>query len=157
MPSKTTVATGGAGAGAEVDHVVGDHDHLRLVLDHEHGVALVAQLPQQAVHPLDVVGVEAGGGLVEDVGDVGERRPDVADHLHALRLATRQRARRPVEREVAEPDLDERVEHVPQGAEQWRDRRLVETADPVGEVADLHRARVGDADAPDPRRAGRLG
>ena len=151
------LATGSAGAGAQVDDVVGGHDHLRLVLDHEHGVALVPELAQQAVHPLDVVGVEAGGGLVEDVGDIGERRPDVADHLHALRLATRQRSRRPLEREVAEPDLDERVEQVPQGAEQWRNRRLVEIADPGREVADLHRARIGDADAPDPRRAGPLG
>ncbi len=40
------LAAGGAGAGAEVDDVVGDRDHLRLVLDHEDGVALVAQ-PQQ--------------------------------------------------------------------------------------------------------------
>jgi hypothetical protein len=34
----------GAGARAKVDDVVGDRDRLRLVLDDEHGVALVAQL-----------------------------------------------------------------------------------------------------------------
>ena len=34
-----------AGAGAEVDDVVGDHDRLRFVLDDEYGVAFVAQLP----------------------------------------------------------------------------------------------------------------
>jgi len=60
------------GAGAEVDHVVGDHDRLRLVLHDEHGVALVPQLQQQRVHPLDVMGIQPDGGLVEDVGDVGE-------------------------------------------------------------------------------------
>ena len=109
-PSKTTSPPSGAGARAEVDHVVGDRDHLGLVLDDEHGVALVAQLEQQVVHPLDVVRVQADRRLVEDVGDVGQRRAEVADHLRALRLAARQRARRPVEREVAEPDLDERVE-----------------------------------------------
>src|SRR5687767_5546900 len=42
------LAAGGAGTGAEVDDVVGDRDRLRLVLDHEDGVALVAQ-PQQVV------------------------------------------------------------------------------------------------------------
>ena len=146
------LATGSAGAGAQVDHVVGGHDHLRLVLDHQNGVALVPQLTQQGVHPLDVMGVEAGRGLIEDVGDIRERRADVADHLHALRLAAREGSRRPLEREVAEADLDERVEQVPEGAEQWRHRRLVEVADPGREVADLHRARIGDADAPDPRR-----
>jgi hypothetical protein len=90
--------------------VVGDRDRLRLVLHDEHRVALVPQPQQQVVHPLDC---RAGAGpwwLVEDVGDVGERGAEVADHLGALRLAARQRARRPVEREVAQPDLHERVE-----------------------------------------------
>src|SRR3546814_12208092 len=58
-----------------------------LVLDDQHRVALVAQLEQEAVHPGDVVGVQPDGRLVEDVGDVGERRAEVADHLRALRLA----------------------------------------------------------------------
>ena len=107
------LATGRARAGAEVDDVVGDRDRLRLVLDDEHGVALVAQPQQQVVHPLDVVRVQPDRRLVEDVGDVGERRAEVADHLGALRLAPRERARRPVEREVAQPDLRERVEGLP--------------------------------------------
>ncbi len=138
------------GAGAEVDDVVGDRDRLRLVLHDEHRVALVPQSQQQLVHPLDVVRVQPDGGLVEDVGDVGERGPEVADHLGALRLATRQRARRSVEREVAEPYLRERVEYLLQRGEQRRRRRLVEAADPFGEIADLHRAGVGDVDALDP-------
>ena len=83
------LAAVGAGAGAEVDDVVGDRDRLRLVLDDQHGVALVAQLQQQVVHPLDVVRVQPDGGLVEDVGDVGQRRAEVADHLGALGLAAR--------------------------------------------------------------------
>ena len=51
-----------AGARAEVDDVVGDRDHLGLVLDDEHGVALVAQPLQQLVHPLDVVRVQPAVG-----------------------------------------------------------------------------------------------
>ncbi len=50
-------------------------------------VALVPQLQQQVVHPLDVVRVQADRGLVEDVGDVGQRRSEVADHLGALGLS----------------------------------------------------------------------
>ncbi len=148
------LATGGTGARAEIDDVVGDRDRLRLVLHDEHGVALVAQLQQQRVHPRDVVRVQADRRLVEDVGDVGERGAEVADHLGALRLAARERARRPVEREVAQPDLDERVEGVAQGREQGPDRRLVEAAHPHGEVGDLHLAGVGDVDPGDLRRAG---
>jgi hypothetical protein len=85
-------ATRRPGPGAEVHDVVGDGDQLRLMLDHEHRVALVPQLQQQVVHPLDVMGVQARGRLVEDVGDVGQRRTQMADHLRALRLAARQRA-----------------------------------------------------------------
>ena len=97
VPSKHDFAAGRAGAGAEIDDVVGDRDRLRLVLHDEHRVALVPQLQQQVVHPLDVMRVQADRGLVEDVGDVGERRAEVADHLGALRLAPGQRARRPVQ------------------------------------------------------------
>ena len=74
-------------ARTEVDHVIGDRDHLGLVLDDEHGVALVAQAQQQFVHALDVVRVQPDRRLVEDVGDVGEAGAEVADHLGALRLA----------------------------------------------------------------------
>ena len=67
--------------------MVGDRDRLRFVLDDEHRVALVAQAQEQVVHPLDVVGVHPDRRLVEHVGDVGERGAELADHLHALRLA----------------------------------------------------------------------
>src|SRR5918997_1094401 len=80
-PLEAAAAARRARTRAEVDDVVGDGDRLGLVLDDEHGVALVAQLQQQVVNPLDVVRVQADRGLVEDVGDVGERRAEVADHL----------------------------------------------------------------------------
>src|SRR5690606_11485467 len=66
-------AARGAGPWTEVDDVVGDGDHFRLVLHHEHGVAFVPQLPQEVVHPLDVVGVQARCRLVKDVRDIGQR------------------------------------------------------------------------------------
>jgi hypothetical protein len=65
-PLEDHLPTGGAGAGA----VVGDLDHLWLVLHHEDGVALVAQAEQQVVHALDVVRVQPDCGFVEDIGDV---------------------------------------------------------------------------------------
>ena len=118
------VAARNAGPRPEVDDVVGDGDRLGLVLHNEHSVTPVSKPQEQVVHPLDVVGVQSGRGLVEDVGDIGERGAEMED-LDALRLAARQGARRPVEREVAEPDLDERVESPQQGGEQRRHRRLV--------------------------------
>ncbi len=134
--------------------MVGDRDHLGLVLHHQHRVALVPQLEQQAVHPLDVVRVQSGAGLVEDVGDVGERGAEVADHLDPLRLAAGEGAGRPLQREVAEADLHEGVQGLPERGQQRCHRGLVEAAHPLREVADLHRAGVGDADAADLRGAG---
>ena len=72
--------------------------------------------------------METDRGLVEHVGDVGERA-EVADHLGSLRLAPGQGSRRTVERQVPEPDLRERVQEVLQPAEQRRQRQLVEGAD----------------------------
>src|SRR5215213_7355768 len=51
--------------------------------------------------------------------------------VSALRLAARQRARPAVEAEIAEPDLDERVEGVPQGLEQRRDGRFGHARHPL--------------------------
>jgi hypothetical protein len=62
------------------------------VLDDEDRVALVAQALEQRVHPLDVVGMQPDGRLVEDVGDVGQRRSEVADHPGALGLSAREGA-----------------------------------------------------------------
>jgi len=90
------------------------------------------------------VGVEADGGLVEDVGDVGEGGAEVADHLGALGLAAGERAGRPVQGEVAEPDVHEFLQEVGEGGEEGCGGRLVQGADPLGEVADLHAAGVRD-------------
>ena len=147
-------AAGRAGPGAEVDDVIGDRDRLRFVLDDEHRVSLVSQLQQQLVHPRDVVGVQPDRRLVEDVRHVGQRRPEVSDHLCALRFAARQRAGRPVQAEVAQPDLRERVERPPQRDDKRSDRWLVQTAHPLGQVADLHLAGIGDADPFDLRGPG---
>ena len=148
------LTAGRAGPGSEVDHMITDGDGLRLVLDHEHRVALVPQLQQQLVHPLDVVRVQADRRLVEHVRDVGEARSEMTDHLGALRLAAGQRARRALQTEVAQSDLDERVEGVAQGVEQRRHRRLVQIPHPHGKITDLHGAGVGDVDLADPRRPG---
>ena len=148
------VASARAGTGAQVDDVVGDGDRLGIVLDDQHGVALVPQPQQQRVHARHIVGMQPDRRFVEDVGDVGERRAEVADHLDPLRLTARQRAGGPVEAEVAQADVLKRVEHVPEPREQRRNRRLVEPGDPAGQVTDLHRAQLGDVGAVDRRGSG---
>ncbi|CAB5034689.1 unannotated protein [freshwater metagenome] len=126
--------------------MLGDRDRLGPVLDDQHGVALVTQSQEQVVHALNVVRMQPRRGFVERIGDIGQRRAEVPDHLHPLSLAARQRSRRSVEGEVAQADLDKRAQRVVQRREQWCDRGLVQALDPGRKIADLHEAGLGDAD-----------
>ncbi len=121
---------GSTGSRAEIDNMVGNLDHFGLVLDHQNGVALVTQLEQQRVHSLDVVRVQSDRWLVEHVGHVGERRAEMADHLGSLSLASRQRSGRPVQRQIAQPDLGERVERLLERRQQRRCRLSIQRALP---------------------------
>ncbi len=143
------LAAAAACAWAEIDDMVGDRDGFRFVFHHQDGVALVAETEEEVVHALDVVWVETGGGFVEDVRDIGQGGAEVADDLGALGFATGEGAGRAIEREVAESDLHEGIEDLLQGGEKRRDRWIAETANPNGEIADLHRAGIGDVDALD--------
>src|SRR3569623_1143982 len=104
------LATTGAALGPEVDDPVRGLDDVEVVLDHEHGVAVVDEAVQHLEELLDVAEVKAGGRLVEQVQradglDAGE----LARELHTLGLATGECRRRLAERDVAEADVDERV------------------------------------------------
>jgi hypothetical protein len=134
---------------ADLDHVVGHLDRLGVVLDDEHRVAGVAQAAQQAEQPLHVARVQPHARLVEHVERVHEARPERVGEADALRLAAGERARGAVEREVAEPHVDEEahprarlVEDVggdlPLGAAQ------LEPAEPPVERVDRHRRGVAD-------------
>src|SRR6185437_7482780 len=73
---------------AEVDYPVGALDHIEVVLDHDDGVALVAQAMQHIEELGNIVEVQAGGGLIEDVeGAAVGLAGELARELHALRFA----------------------------------------------------------------------
>ena len=96
-----------AGARAEVDQVVGGAHRALVVLDDDHRVAEVAK-PLERPDQLRVVAlVQADRGLVEDVEDADQAGADLRREPDPLRLAARERRRRPLERQVADPDRDE--------------------------------------------------
>src|SRR5207249_6946270 len=109
-PGEHDLATPLAGAGPEVDYVVGGADEGGVVLDHHDRVAEVAQAVEDARQALRVAGVEADRGLVEHVERVDERGADGGGEIDALELAARERARLPVEGQVLEPYLDQVAE-----------------------------------------------
>ena len=75
-----------AGAGADIDDVVGGAYGLLVVLDHDQGVAEVAQVQQRLDEPGVVALVQADGGLVEHVEHPHQARADLAGQADALRF-----------------------------------------------------------------------
>ena len=124
--------------------MVGDGDHVRLVLDDQHRVALVAQLLHQPGQPPHIVRMQPHRGFVEHIGDVGQRRAEMAHHLDPLALPARQARALAVKAEIAEPDGDEIVEPRRQGRQHRLHLRRLDGAHQRGEVAHLHRRHFGD-------------
>src|SRR5262249_31791373 len=81
------LAAAHAGAGAEIDDVVGGPHGVLVVLDDDDGVAQVAQPQQARQQGLVVAGGQADGRLVEDVQHADEAAADLAGQADALRLA----------------------------------------------------------------------
>src|SRR6185312_5891265 len=100
----------GAGAGTQVDDVVGGADRLLVVPDHDHGVAEVAQLLQRREQAAVVALVQPDRGLIQDVHDTGEPRAHLAGEADALRFTARERLGAAVEGQVVEPHVGEEGE-----------------------------------------------
>ena len=100
-----------AAFGAEVDDPVGVADDVEIVLDDDDGVAEVGEAVEHLEQLADVVEVQAGGGLVEEVERAaGLPLGELAGELHALRFAAGERGGALAEVDVAEADVDERLQ-----------------------------------------------
>ena len=80
-------------------------DRVLVVLDHQQRVALVAELRERIEQHAIVTRMKADGRLVEHVADTLQVRAELGGEPDALRLASRERRRCPIERNVAEPDV----------------------------------------------------
>ena len=128
---------------------VGGLDDVEVVLDHDHRVAVVAQPVQHAQQQVDVVEMQARGGLVEDVERAaGVALGELERELHALRLAARERGRALAELDVAEAHVEQRLElardrrHRVEEFVRLLHRHLQHLVDVLALVADLERLAV---------------
>jgi hypothetical protein len=92
-----------ARAWPQFNHPVGRADHVRVVLDHDDGVAEVAQTQQRAHQRAVVARVQADARLVEHVRHTHQPHAQLRGQAHALRLTAAQGAVFALEREVAQP------------------------------------------------------
>ena len=104
-------AAAGAAFRAQVDYPIRRLDDIQIVFDDYHRVALIAQPMQHVQQLLDVVEVQAGGGLVQDVERLaGAALGKFAGELHALRLAAGEGGGALAQAHVGEPHVHQRVQ-----------------------------------------------
>src|SRR5258708_6796322 len=99
-----------AGTRPEVDHVLRAPDGVLVVLDHHQRVALGLELLEDIEQDAVVAVMQADGRLIEDVAHAAQVGAELRGKADALRLAARERRRRAVERQVAQPDVAEKAE-----------------------------------------------
>ena len=81
------ITAGAAGAGAEVDDVVGATNRLFVVFDDEDRIAEIAQCFERAEQAVVVTGVQTDRRLVENVEHAAQARADLRGEADALRFS----------------------------------------------------------------------
>ena len=132
------------GSGTQIDHVIGNLDHLGFVLNNQHGVALIPKLLQELQHVLNVVGMQPNGGFIKHVGHVCQCTAKMPNHLGPLRLTPGKRPGASRHREVSESHINEGIENHGEGGHQWSHGRIVYRLHPCARLIDLHIAHVRD-------------
>ena len=138
-----------AGARADVDDPVGGADGVLVVLDDDQRVAEVAEPGQGLDQPVVVPLVQPDRRFVQHVQHADQPGADLGGQPDPLRLAAGQGRRRPVQRQVVQPDVEQEsqpgvdlLEHpfgdhpVALGQDQAGEER--------GRVLDRHRGEFGD-------------
>ena len=98
------------GARADIDHIVGAADGVFIMLDHQQGIALVAQCDQGVEQHLVIARMQADRGLVEHIANTLQIGAELCRQPDALRLAARQSGRGTGQRQIAEPDVRQELQ-----------------------------------------------
>src|SRR5690606_22748673 len=129
---------------AQVDDPVGGLDHVQVVFDHQDGAARVHQPAQHAQQHLDVVEVQAGGGLVQYVQGAFRAAPgQLLRQLDALRLAARQGGGALAQADVGQADVHQCLQLAGHGGHRLEQvqglghRQVQDLADGQAPVADV--------------------
>ena len=143
-----------AGAGADVDDVVGLGDGLLVVLDDDDGVAQLAEAQEGVDEAAVVALVEADGRLVEHVEHADQAGADLGGEPDALGLSPGQGAGVAGQGEVVEADIEEEAHAGVDLLDHGLGDELValgqlEAGQGLGRLADGQVADVGDVVAVD--------
>ena len=101
-----------AGPGAKVEEMISGLHHSFLMFHYHERVALVSQPVHDGNEGANVAWVQPDGRFVENKEGVGERGPETAGEIDPLNLAPGEGSGGPVESEVAEANLAEKVQPI---------------------------------------------
>ena len=123
--------------GAEVDQPVGAFDYIEVMLNHQHGIAAVAQCFEHLNQLMDIGEVQPGGRFVENVECfAGRLFAQLGGELDALGLAAGERGGGLTEAKVAEPDFAQRAQFALHAGDR---------AEKFAGFIDRHGEHIGDA------------
>ena len=94
-----------ASARTEIDHMVRGKNRLWIVLHNQNSIAEIAQRFQNIYQPLRIPRMQADGRFVEHVQRADQMRAQRRSKLNTLRLPTRQRGSKPIQRKIIQPNL----------------------------------------------------
>src|ERR1700676_1604600 len=99
-----------AGAGSEIEHAIGGLNGVWIVLNHEDGVAEIAQGFEDIDETLRVAWMQANGRFIENIQRAAEGRAEGSGQLDTLRFAAGKRGGESVQGEVIETDFIEKLQ-----------------------------------------------
>ena len=85
------IAAACSGNGAHLDQIVGFRQHARVVVDNNHGVAVIHQITHHAHQAVDIGRMQADRRLVQHIEHARRSVAHHASELHALTLARGER------------------------------------------------------------------
>ena len=91
------IAAACSGNGAHLDQIVGFRQYARVVVDNDHGVAVIHQIAHHAYQAADIGRMQANRGLVQHIEHARRSVTHHAGELHALTLARGERGTGAVE------------------------------------------------------------
>ena len=128
--------------GPYIDDMVGNRDDIRIMFHHKDCIALVTQLLQQVIHPVDIPGMHSCTGFVKNISHSGQAAAHIPDKLQALRLPAGQRRSFTVQVEIGQADFNHPVQPLYESLHQQINCRLRDFCQDLPQLCQLHPAHV---------------
>ena len=97
-------------ARAKIENVISRPNRFLIVLDHNDGIAEIAQTAQRCQQARIVALMQADARFIENIENAREPGADLRRQPNALRFATGKRAAFAIQRQITEPDFDEKLQ-----------------------------------------------